>query len=195
MKKVFLALMAVAAITLVGCKDSKDDPTPTFDKIELAKAAINTDGADIDKALKGNGYAQTTDEDGDLHYKKGDEEIQVLFSNKLVGGVWISLLTTDFNAALTNLLDNEPICEKSFPSSFSADIEEIGEGTYFSQGEETQFINYCKGLKADKLIRCWGQSLDDSTKDIIYRQNVLQKEKDGAGPRWQSLVSIYASNN
>ena len=140
-------------------------------------------------------YAQTTDEYGDLIYKKGDEEIQVIFDNKLVGTVRVSLLTTDFNAALTNLLDNEPICEKSFPSRFSGDIEEVGEGTYFSQGEETQFINYCKGLKADKLIKCCGQSLDDSTKDIICRQNILQKEQGGDGPRWQSVVAIYATDD
>ncbi len=168
MKKIFLALMAVAAIALVGCKkDSKNEPEQVPEaqvKMQAAKEALGTDGDAFLAKMREVGFVQEKGSEGSM-YKKGDEFCYITINGGMV--VRVAFYTkpqyANFDAAINYVAEYEAACAKVFPDNFAGSCILESMGAFFNDKEEPQFLNFLThNLKANMFTSsehvCTGES-------------------------------------
>lgn len=147
MKKLFLALMAVAAIALTGCKDNNNDPEPVSEvqvKMQAAKDALGTDGAAFLAKMEEIGFA--LEQGSEAMYKKGNEFCYIIVNDTIVTRVAFYTKADDANFEVVRnyFAEYETACAKLFPDNFKGSCILKNSGAFFNDGEEAQFLNYVK---------------------------------------------------
>lgn len=190
MKKVFLALMAIATIAFTGCK--KDDPKQSQEELDLAvvtaaKAALGTDGKGLVEALKNAGYRDVA---GDGIYRNGDEYCNYWFEGDAVSKVTLKIQAFDFSVAKSHFLRMETASAPVFPSGFEGECQ-LGEDLS-SFTKEEEFLSSVTQVTADKFTETWNgcRARSDFNDDLI-RENFLKKTTEPG--LWVSHLDIWVA--
>ncbi len=179
MKKTFLALMAIAAIALTGCKDNNknNEPEQTPEaqvKMQAAKDALGTDGAAFLAKMKEIGFALEQGSEGSM-YKKGNEFCYIIVNDSIVTRVAFYTKTDDanFEAVRNYFAEYETACAKLFPDNFKGSCILKNSGAFFSDKEEAQFLSYVKmSIKPEMFTSdehfCTGESKSGNTERTLF---------------------------
>ena len=189
MKKVFLALMAVAAIAFTGCK--KEDPKPSQEELDkalvtAAKDALDTDGKALVEFLTKNGYTDM----GSNEYKNGNEYCS--FEETPLGLVRDIRIykkhPNDFAAIKSHFLRMETACATVFPTGFEGESD-LGEviGAF---DKELEFRNYAAQVTEGQFTKTWNRLRgrsdinDNSIRELVFEYS----SDDGV---WVSDLHIW----
>ena len=183
MKKIFLALMAVAAIALTGCKDNNNDPEQVSEaqvKMQAAKDALGTDGAAFLAKMKEIGFA--LEQGSEAMYKKGNEFCYIIVNDSIVTRVAFYTKTDDANFEVVRnyFAEYETACAKLFPDNFKGSCILKNSGAFFSDKEEAQFLSYVKMSIMPEMFTsdehfCTGESKSVNTERTLF----LLKDEGG----------------
>ena len=156
MKKVFLALMAVAAIAFTGC--NKDPKLSQEEKdmalVTAAKDALDTDGKALVDFLTKNGYTSM----GDNVFKNGNEYCSIANTqNGLVSeiDIYTMIRPSNFEASKSYFLRMETAAATVFPSGFEGECS-LGENLY-QFDTELEFRNYAAQVTEGQFTETWNR--------------------------------------
>ena len=178
MKKLFLALMAIAAIALTGCKDNNNnnDPEQVSEaqvKMQAAKDALGTDGAAFLAKMKEIGFA--LEQGSEAMYKKGNEFCYIIVNDSIVTRVafYTKADYANFEVVRNYFAEYETACAKLFPDNFKGSCILKDFGAFFNDKEEAQFLNYVKMSLNPELFTseehsCTGESKSGNAERTLF---------------------------
>lgn len=181
MKKVFLALMAVAAIAFTGC--NKDPKLSQEEKdmalVTAAKDALDTDGNALVDFLTKNGYTCM----GDNVFKNGNEYCSIANTGEgLVSGIdiYTMISPSNFEANKSYFLRMETACATVFPTGFEGEYdlgEEIG-----AFDKELEFRNYAAQVTEGQFTKTWNRLRgrsdinDNSIRELVFEYSLAAEK-------------------
>lgn len=192
MKKLFLALMAVAAITLTCC-DDKEDIQPSQEELDKAlitavKDALDTDGKALVNFLKNNGF---TDMGGNV-FQNGDESCDIAYRE---GGIvydinlYTAISPSNFTATKNYFLRMEAACATVFPTGFEGECQ-LGENLD-NFDNEVKFSNYMMTqVTEEQFTETWNRCRARSDFNDSHIREIIFENSLDAGV-WVSDLHIW----
>lgn len=201
MRKIFLAMIAtaaIAAIALTGCKkDSKNDPEPdpvseSQIKMQAATDAIGTDGVAFLAKMKEIGFK--LEPGSEAMYIKGNEFCYITTRDRIVERVafYTKVDQANFEVARTYFVEYETACAKVFPQNFAGSYTLNNSSASFKNNEEPQFLSYVKeSLKADMFTSNGHECIGESHNNNAERTLTLAKDEN----EWLCRVYVDIKND